>query len=373
MELSFDGAFMSASSSSSSDELRSINIADLSDQSPNLSRCLASILQAMPSGIVILNTDGKVVFANKFAKELLAVTLQNQSWRTIINQAFAPQKDDGHEISLRSGRRVKLAITPLSPGTGQLIVLTDLTETRLLQKNLSQLERLSSLGQMMASLAHQIRTPLSAALLYAANLASHTLTQSRRVKFQQKLVDRLNQIEQQISDMLLLVKPDNKPVGQPIKLAEVFDAMLANCEPMVASNKVKISIRDKTKAQIFGNISSLSSALSNLVMNSLEASATKILLVTLQEQDYLRIDIVDNGNGLTEHSKQVLTDPFVTTKTQGTGLGLAVAQSVIAQHEGQFTIKNHPVRGCLVSILLPIYQADSSVNADELKKLEDIQ
>ena len=161
-------------------------VSSYSSKAANMSNQMAHILQAMPSGVVIIDGDGVVTLANPVATELLGRPLQGLRWFDIIHRAFAPQDDDGHEVSLKNGRRVKLAITPLAPEPGQLIVLTDLTETRLLQKNLSHLQRLSALGKMVATLAHQVRTPLSAALLYASNLASPKLTDSARSKFQSK-------------------------------------------------------------------------------------------------------------------------------------------------------------------------------------------
>ena len=112
-------------------------ISTYSSKAANMSNQMAHILQAMPSGVVILDGDGVVTLANPVATELLGRPLQGARWFDIIHRAFAPQDDDGHEVSLKNGRRVKLAITPLAPEPGQLIVLTDLTETRLLQKNLS--------------------------------------------------------------------------------------------------------------------------------------------------------------------------------------------------------------------------------------------
>ena len=136
---------------------------------------LNHLLQVMPAGVIVLDGKGYVRQANEQASLLLGEPLEGELWRTIIARSFKPRADDGHEVSLFDGRRVKLSITPLVNEPGQLIVLTDLTETRQLQARLSHLQRLSSLGKMVASLAHQIRTPLSAAMLYAANLTRKNL------------------------------------------------------------------------------------------------------------------------------------------------------------------------------------------------------
>src|SRR5690625_6979905 len=104
-----------------------------------------------------------------------------------------PRRDDGHEVSLHDGRRISIATRDLGVD-GQIILLTDQTETRRLQHELSRHERLSALGKMMSALAHQIRTPLSAAMLYAGHLCNADLPEQRRQDFAEKISGRLNHI-----------------------------------------------------------------------------------------------------------------------------------------------------------------------------------
>jgi two-component system sensor histidine kinase FlrB len=130
------------------------------------------LLSVMPAGVLVIDHRGTVSLANKQASALLEEPLEGQLWRDVIARAFRPQADDGHEVSMRNGKRVKIDISPLTEEKGQLIVITDLTETRQMQQRLSHMQRLSSLGKMVASLAHQVRTPLSSALLYAENIKS---------------------------------------------------------------------------------------------------------------------------------------------------------------------------------------------------------
>src|SRR3990167_8136157 len=121
---------------------------------------------------------------------------------------FAPREDDGHEISLKDGRRLAMATRSLNGEPGQLILLTDLTETRRLQEQLSRHERLSALGRMVASLAHQIRTPLSAALLYASHLTEQVLPVDQQQRFASRLKERLHELEHQVRDMLVFARGD---------------------------------------------------------------------------------------------------------------------------------------------------------------------
>ena len=180
---------------------------------------LEHLLQVMPAGVIVLDGKGIVRQANDQAKKLLGEPLEEEIWRRIITRSFKPRADDGHEVSLVDGRRVKLSITPLDNEPGQLIVITDLTETRELQARVSHMQRLSSLGKMVASLAHQIRTPLSAAVLYASNLTRKNLPENASQQFAYKLTDRLKELESQVNDMLLFAKSGEQQVVSEITLS----------------------------------------------------------------------------------------------------------------------------------------------------------
>ncbi|MGL5537503.1 MAG: PAS domain-containing protein, partial [Aeromonas veronii] len=160
---------------------------DMPLQSHEVSQ-LYAIFKALPTGVLLLDGAGVVTRANPAAISLLGEPLEGELWRHIIARCFEPREDDGHEISLRDGRRVQLSTQPLPDQPGQLVFINDLTETRKLQDRINHMKRLSALGNMAASLAHQIRTPLSAAMLYAANLANRTLKPESRTQFQQKLM-----------------------------------------------------------------------------------------------------------------------------------------------------------------------------------------
>ena len=131
-----------------------------------LANRLQSLLDLLPGGVIVIDGQGVVREANPVARNLLGQPLVGMLWRQVIARNFAPREDDGHEISLKDGRRLSIATRSLHAEPGQLVLLTDLTETRRLQDQLSRHERLSALGRMVASLAHQIRTPLSAACCY---------------------------------------------------------------------------------------------------------------------------------------------------------------------------------------------------------------
>ena len=162
----------------------------------------------------------------------------------MIGRCFRPRSDDGLEVSLKDGRRVRLEISALQQHSqqpyrqpGQLIMLTDLTETRQLQSRLSHLQRLSTLGKMMATLAHQIRTPLSAALLYAQNLANPRATLQVQQQFQQKLLSRLTDLAGQVDDMLLFARSGTAQQVARFSLSELLAQLNCSIDALLQQHR----------------------------------------------------------------------------------------------------------------------------------------
>ena len=108
---------------------------------------LTQLLEVMPAGVVVINGQGVVNLSNPAAEQLLEHELIGQQWRDIARRCFAPQADDGHEISLKNGQRISIDTRALLDNQGQLVLLTDLTQTRNLQGRLAHFQRLGEMGK----------------------------------------------------------------------------------------------------------------------------------------------------------------------------------------------------------------------------------
>ncbi|MCY7294436.1 PAS domain-containing protein [Alteromonas sp. a30] len=330
------------------------------------SKSMNHILDVMPAGVVVIDAEGYVKQANLVAKDMLGEPLEGQLWRTIIARSFRPRQDDGHEISLSDGRRVKLSISPLVEEPGQLILMTDLTETRLLQQRVSHMQRLSSLGKMVASLAHQLRTPLSAATLYAANLLNPTISDDSREQFCQKLQSRLKDLESQINDMLMFAKSGEEQVVTELSLRSLMTEIHEGAEAMLIAKGCKLKINvPEPDLIILGNKTALASAFQNLIHNSLHFSPSEKPISftakrSISEPDMVEVIIADEGPGIPEAKMQQIFEPFFTTRTQGTGLGLAVVKSVAQAHKGEVLVSNQKNGGASIGMKLPISRVCSS-------------
>ncbi len=332
---------------------------------------LQSLLTLLPAGVIVLDQFGRIADCNPAAIDLLGSPLTGELWRKVIQRSFAPRGDDGHEISLRDGRRISIATRSLDAEPGQLLLLTDLTETRALQQRLSHHQRLSDMGKMVASLAHQIRTPLSAAMLYAGHLCEGRLGAAQSEKFSRKLLDRLQHLEQQVKDMLIFARSDVK-LTDTITTAELLASLQAAIETPIATARAElVVVNNASTALLHCNKDSVIGALTNLVNNALQACARdpKIQIdcclavsdkpVASDNSRWVSITIADNGIGFDGGTAARLNQPFFTTKAQGTGLGLAVVRAVAEAHQGQFVINSELGCGACAELRLPLWELNS--------------
>lgn len=321
---------------------------------------LKHLVDILPAGVIILSETGLVEQANQIAIDLLDEPLIGESWLSVIRRSFDPKADDGHEVSLRNGRLVKLETTALTPEPGQLVVLTDMTNTRLLQARLSQFKQLSVLGKMMASLAHQIRTPLSAAMLYAANLANQSLPSVSKQSFQKKLMARLQDLESQITDMLLFAKSGERQVAEKLSLQQLLSEVQSGSEAMILESQGRLTTSlPEPDIIIYGNKNALASAIGNLIHNSIQIIETgaQIHLSAkrcLDNPNLVWVQVSDNGPGINAKQLPHIFEPFFTTRSKGTGLGLAVVKAVAEQHKGQVKVESEQGKGSTFTIELSI-------------------
>ncbi|QIB52805.1 PAS domain-containing sensor histidine kinase [Pseudomonas sp. OIL-1] len=317
---------------------------------------LQNLLDLLPGGVVVLDGRGVVREVNPAARELLGEPIEGMLWRDLIRERFAPREDDYHEVSLRSGRRVSMATRSLMGEPGQLILITDLTETRALQTQLARHERLSALGRMVASLAHQIRTPLSAALLYASHLTDPALADTHRLRFSERLKGRLESIEHQVRDMLLFAKGD-LPLDDRLSVNELFAALRQQAEPLVEQGGAvcRWDNRCPDYLQLRCNRETLVGAVINLIENAIQAGSPAVRLKVCARliEGQLSLSVVDAGAGMTEAQLARIGEPFHTTREQGTGLGVSVVKSVAKAHGGAFYMRSKAGWGTCAEILLP--------------------
>lgn len=315
---------------------------------------LQNLLDLLPGGVIVIDAMGIVREANPAAVDLLGQPLIGELWRHVISRCFAPREDDGHEVSLKDGRRLSISTRSLDAEPGQLVLLNDLTETRRLQDQLARHERLSSLGRMVASLAHQIRTPLSAALIYASHLTEQQLPVETQQRFAGRLKERLHELEHQVRDMLVFARGE-LPLTDRIAPQQLFEALQAAAQTHTQDIAVRWQCAE-LDGQLLCNRDTLVGAMLNLVENAVQASAgrTRLKIHAYARGDTLRLCISDNGGGISAAALARIGEPFFTTKATGTGLGLAVVTAVTRAHRGSVHYRSRLGRGTCAIVTLPL-------------------
>lgn len=324
------------------------------EEKERLADRLSTLLAVMPAGVVVLDSQGTVSQCNPAAVNLLGEPLEGVRWVEVIRRCFAPRRDDGHEVSLKDGRRVSIEIRSMENEPGQLILLTDLTETRQLQAQLSRAQRLSAMGKMVASLAHQIRTPLSAAILYGGHLCQSDLDAEMRQRCATRLMSRLTHLEQQVRDMLIFARGETR-LAEELSSTSLCGALASAIEGLNVSSQKNVSLTAPAREiALMCNRDALVGACLNLVNNSLEAGASEVSVSLVTTDGFLEVQVSDNGPGFDPDQGDQLLEAFYTTKSQGTGLGLAVVQAVVKAHNGEFTIESPAEGGSLALVRLPL-------------------
>ncbi len=322
---------------------------------------LRHILEALPAGVIVLDTSGTITEFNPAAVGFLGHPLEAQNWCDVVVRAFSPKCDDGHEISLHDGRRISISTCPLGEDPGQVILLTDVSETRELQDKLNQYQRLTAMGEMAAGLAHQIRTPLATGLLLASQLKNPKSDAEKRIQLVDKVMSHMRHLEGLVNDMLMFSRSEYSG-DERISVSTLIKNIRNDMATQSISYNVKFAIENEIEdAVLVGNSAILLSAIQNIIVNAFQAAGENGEVRIFTKSDYnsaIDICITDNGPGITAEVKDKIFKPFFTTRNKGTGLGLSIVQSIIRAHKGEVWLDSQYNKGTMFIVRLPVKYED---------------
>jgi len=325
-----------------------------------LSQRLSHLLSAMPAGVVVLDQQGAIIELNPAARELLGGSLMGRAWGEIaarvLVQTVTPREWELAPVGGAVPRRVSISSSPLDAAGGQVLLIHDMTEAHKMQRELQRHQRLSAMGEMAAGLAHQLRTPLATALLYASHLKKLDLPENERIRFADKVLARLRYLEHLIQDMLSFVKGEGG--GQDVvRISFMLVDLQQVMEPQMIERGLNFRIQDDSRGSVvLGSRKALTGALLNLLENAMQACSEGGqvgLRSEVGDDGQVSIAVVDNGKGIEAATQERLFEPFYTTRTDGTGLGLAIVRGVAEAHRGSVQVKSAPGCGSEFILRLP--------------------
>ena len=300
----------------------------------HLAARLSALIEGLPGGVLVLDSHGEIQETNPAAITLLGEPLRGHSLRAVLARAAVHNGAVGAHTELRSGRFVNVSRRETSLG-GEVVLLTDVTESHLMQAFLTRQQRLLTLGELAAGLAHQIRTPLAAALLYASQMTMPGRSAPDLTRCAERTVGSLKQLDRLVNDMLAFAH--GGAAREVVSVSALLEQVAQWLRPALRRG-VSLTIRTQApNLTVRANAPSLVSAVLNLATNALQAAGGDLNLELLGRRaanGRAQIVVADDGPGVPAQIRGRIFEPFFTTRTRGNGIGLAIVKSVVEAHQG---------------------------------------
>jgi two-component system, NtrC family, sensor histidine kinase PilS len=326
------------------------------------------IVRSLASGLITIAPDGTVLTANQAAADILhrrAAELHGRSIEAVMPGLL------GQLAESRSGelRRADLTLGDLTLGVtvsplrdvrdqviGRVVNFSDLTELRRLEQHMQRAERLATVGQLAAGIAHEIRNPL-ASISGSIELLRQEPLESDEDRTLMAIVHReIQRLNELVGDLRDYANPrPSQPVEFDLGVLVRETLQVSRADPALA--EVEVAVAADEPLVVHADPSKLRQVVWNLVRNAADAAAAGGRHVRVEarraEAHQATIAIEDDGPGIPPDRLARIFDPFYTTKPKGTGLGLATCHAVIAEHGGRIDVESEVGKGTKVVVRLP--------------------
>jgi PAS domain S-box-containing protein len=378
-----------------SEQLQAVNrtLQSLVARNGAVTEFLNSILDSIPSGVIAVDKTGWVNLINPAARRILRISAPapekeklyyKDLFKEIGETDFTVLKaiSDGH--SFRSQKRaikfengettiLEVSASPIKNSEGEIVggleLLSDVTELRNMEEQISRMKLLASLGEMAAGIAHEIRNPLGGIGGFAALLARDLEGDEAKRKMAEKIVDGVESINRTIETLLDFARNEEihkTRIGVKEYLNTLLDRYMEEYGHSCDSKILRyIDIDENIKVDLDAQL--FKQALFNLIKNGLEAgfpeSKVAVGCRLLQKRDphglagqgnHVEIWVKDDGKGIAKADLGRIFSPFYSTKQNGTGLGLSIAWKIINAHGGEIKAESETARGTKFSIYLSV-------------------
>jgi two-component system, NtrC family, sensor kinase len=263
-------------------------------------------------------------------------------------------------------RTVNVAIAPLVTRTfqviGRLVIMDDITERVDLETQLSQSDKLSSIGLLAAGVAHEVNTPLAVISSYTQMLSKQLQGDPQKASLLEKITRQTFRASEIVNNLLNFSRTSGSEIGD-VDVNKVIADTLALLEHQFKVAKVEVHNTPEPKLPaIQGNAGRLQQVFLNLFLNAKDAMpGGGTLRVATLNGESVSVCISDTGTGIAPEHIQRIYDPFFTTKTapregqaRGTGLGLSVTYGIIQEHAGKIRVESHPGQGTTFTLDFPL-------------------
>jgi signal transduction histidine kinase len=227
-----------------------------------------------------------------------------------------------------------------------------LEENLRLERELAERERLAALGRMAATVAHEIKNPLSAIKSIAQVMREDESLRNEYERDLGLIVGETDRLSQSVTQLLSFARKES-PAGQPLSVDELVRSVVDLFRANAREQGIVLDLHVKVEAELAGrSVSALRDALSNLLLNALQATPAggRVELMAAQSDGDLVISVQDSGSGVPVDLRERIWEPFFTTRQRGTGLGLAIVRKRVQEVGGTATLVSDNGGGALFQL-----------------------
>lgn len=349
------------------------------EEKDRVSNYLNNILESMTGGVVVVDLHGEVTLFNQAAEQILGRSQaevlgrsyeqvmgaeagrQNSALFTLdtgtslINREKEMRRSDGRPIPL--GFSTAVVRDEGGRVLGAVEVFNDLTEVKRLEAEVQRVRTLAALGEMAATVAHEIRNPLGGIATFAALLGRGMEADDPRRRLVNKVTEGVGRLNRIVSSLLTYTRPLRLNAHQ-INLVELVEESVAFFEIDLERNRGNVQV-----ARLFaaGSLScrvdteQFQQVILNLLQNAIQAmpEGGTLSVAVEADADHAVVCVSDTGIGMAPEVQAKLFTPFFTTKEDGTGLGLVTCRKIIEAHGGRIRVESEPGRGTRFYVYLP--------------------
>ena len=347
-----------------------------------------NVVQSSPNCILVVNCDGTIRTVNPMTQSIFGLAPEKVIGRMaadvfddplgkIIRDALAGQMSDSHEIVIKrkGGARTVLDVSTSQlksqDGTvlGAVLIATDLTEVKKTDEWMRRVDRLSSLGQLSAGVAHEIRNPLASINFNIQLLSKRVPLDEKSRRIVENSLAGVDRIKGLVKGMLDFSRPA-PPQLKKESIHRALEDAVALMDSQFAKHGIRVvmNLADEVPDIVFDN-RQIQQVFVNMLLNAMQAMPeggtvtieTRVGGETKELSRYLSVYISDTGIGIPRENFSKIFDPFFTTKPEGTGLGLSIAHKILEQHGAQIEIRSRVGQGTMFIVRFPIQGVEAHV------------
>ncbi|MDD3642674.1 MAG: response regulator [Candidatus Krumholzibacteria bacterium] len=343
----------------------------------NLKDFNETILESMHSGVLRTDREGRVIFANRRARELLGDVA---SGAVHIGDLFANTAGSGEffdflrggaggtmsieaDCTVPGGRTIPVSVNSTVvesdefTGISLVIVFEDLTARKELEEELRRSDRLRSLGELSAGVAHEIRNPLTGIATTAQVLREKLGEDPERLKYIDVILEEIRRLDDIIRSMLHFGRPA-APRPMEVSMCDIVEEALMLVADSAAEAGVSLRfVSEVDRDMCLLDRDQIKQVVLNLAMNGVQACRSggevRVILRPGTDPALVRLDFEDSGCGIPAGASDRLYNPFFTTRSNGTGLGLSISRSIVEAHGGRISHESVEGRGATFHVDLP--------------------